>query len=67
MSAINGFLPREAILAVYLGRNLEVTVAVEKDCAHDDFVGSLVVGVGSAVGAVVAVYCVACVLKKKIS
>lgn len=69
MSAINGLLPREAILAVQLSRNLEVTVAVKEDCAHNDFVRShgclVVVGVGSAVGAVVAVYCVACTVKKK--
>lgn len=72
MSAINGLLPREAILAVQLSRNLEVTVTVKEDCAHNDFVGShgclVVVGVGSAVGAVVAVYCVACtvLIRKKL-
>lgn len=67
MSAINGLLPREAILAVQLSRNLEVTVAVKEDRAHDDFVGShgclVVVGVGSAVGAVIAVYCVTCAVR----
>lgn len=70
MSAINGLLPREAILAVQLSRNLEVTVVVKEDCAHNDFVRShrclVVVGVGSAVGAVVAVYCVACTIQKKV-
>lgn len=69
MSAINCLLPREAILAVHLSRNLEVTVAVKEDCAHNDFVRShgcwVAVGVGSAVGAVVAVYCVACTVPKK--
>ena len=76
MSAINGFLPREAIPAVYLGLDFIVTVAVEEDSAHDDFVRPhdclVVVGVGGAVGAVVAVYCVACIVlnffwKKNIS
>lgn len=75
-SAINGFLPREAFPAVYLGLGFKVTVAVEEDCAHDNFVRShdclVVVGVGSAVGAVVAIYCVAYCFdfffwKKKIS
>lgn len=69
MSTINGLLPREAILAVQLSRNLEVTVAGKEDCANNDFVKShgclVVVGVGSAVGAVVAVYCVACTVPKK--
>lgn len=69
MSAINGLLPQEAILDVQLSRNLEVTVAVKEDGAHNDFVRShgclVVVGVGSAVGAVVAVYCVACTVPQK--
>ena len=62
--AIDGLLPRKPILDVKLGRNLEVTVALQKDGAHDNFVGAhdglVVVGVRGAVGAVVAVHCVSC-------
>lgn len=62
--ALNALLPREPILDVEFGADLEIAVALEENGADDDFVGAhgglVVVGVRGAVGAVVAVYWVSC-------
>jgi hypothetical protein len=58
------WLPRHLGFPEDLGRGLELLAAVEQDGAHDDRVRShdllVVVDVRRAVGAVVAVHCLAC-------